>query len=211
MESRELRACFRALARVQVCECVVEQEHGGRVTDEGPPDGDVLGLAGRELGRHPLEQSAELHRSRDSRHAAIDVLLGCVMEAEREVEVVAHGEVRIEGVVLEHHRHVAVPRADVVDRPAADPDDSFVGLLESGDEAEHGGLPAAGRADEHQQLTIGDVQGQVPDGDDAAVALRHPFEADRCHHPASLIHGRRTASGGWTGRARAIRHRVPGA
>ena len=66
--------------------------------------------------------------------------------------------VRIERVVLEHHRDVAVARRHVVDDVAADPDLAAGDLLQPGDHAQRGGLAAAGRADQHDELLVGDLE-----------------------------------------------------
>ena len=66
--------------------------------------------------------------------------------------------VRIERVVLEHHGDVAVARAHVVDDLAADLDLAVVGVLEAGDGAQQRALAAAGRADQHGELAVGDVE-----------------------------------------------------
>ena len=65
---------------------------------------------------------------------------------------------RIQRVVLEHHRDVAVARRHVVDHVAADPDLAVGDLLQPGDHAQRGGLAAAGRADQHDEFLIGDVE-----------------------------------------------------
>ena len=44
------------------------------------------------------------------------------LHLEREADVVAHRHVRVERVVLEDHRDVAILRLEVVDDPAADAD-----------------------------------------------------------------------------------------
>ena len=51
----------------------------------------------------------------------------------REAHVVGDRHVRIEGVVLEHHRHVAILRSDVRDVLVTDEDGSFIDALEPAD------------------------------------------------------------------------------
>ena len=66
--------------------------------------------------------SREPERRRRLGDAAVDLVAGDLAQLEPEREVVAHRHVRIERVVLEDHRDVAVARRDVVDAPAADRD-----------------------------------------------------------------------------------------
>ena len=68
--------------------------------------------------------------------------------AEPEGDVVEHRHVRVERVVLEDHRDVALPGARVVDAPVADQDLALGHRLEPGDHPERGRLSAAGRPDE---------------------------------------------------------------
>ena len=83
---------------------------------------------------------------------------------------------RVERVALEHHRDVAVLGLDVVDDPVADPDRALGRILEPGDHAQRGGLPAARRAEQHEELAVVDLEREVVDGDDVAEALRHVLE-----------------------------------
>ena len=63
----------------------------------------------------------------------------------------------IEGVVLEHHGDVAGFGRRVVHHRPADRDLAVGDVLEAGDHPKQGGLAAAGRADENQELAVVDV------------------------------------------------------
>ncbi len=59
---------------------------------------------------------------------------------------------------------------------------AFADLLEAGDHSKRGRLAAAGRADEHHELAVANLELEI--GDSArtvAVALRHVAELDVCH------------------------------
>ena len=71
--------------------------------------------------------------------------------------VLEHGHVRVERVVLEHHRDVALLRRDVVDHAAADRDLAVGDLLQPGDHAQQRRLAAARRADQHAELAVVDL------------------------------------------------------
>jgi hypothetical protein len=65
---------------------------------------------------------------------------------------------RIQGVGLEHHGDAPVRgRQDVDDLPA-DGDLAGIRILQSGDDAQQGGLAAAGGPDEDHELAIRDVE-----------------------------------------------------
>jgi hypothetical protein len=71
---------------------------------------------------------------------------------------------RIERVVLEHHGDVALGRVEVVDDALADGDRPLGDRLEPGDHAQKRGLAAAGRADEHEEFAVVDVDRHRVDG-----------------------------------------------
>ena len=54
-------------------------------------------------------------------------------------------------------------------------------LLQAGEHAQAGGLAAARRADEDEELLVGDLDVEVVDGDDIAEALVDVFEGDTGH------------------------------
>ena len=117
-----------------------------------------------------------------SRTLPIDLFLGELAELEPERHVVVHGHVRVERVVLEHHRDVPLLRGDGVDDPVVDGDRAAADALETRDHPQSGGLPAAGRADEDDELAVLDVEVEVGDGDRAVrVLLRHVVQHDLCH------------------------------
>jgi hypothetical protein len=72
--------------------------------------------------------------------------------------------VRVERIVLEHHRDVAITRGELVDPLAADQELTLGDVLQSGDHPERRGLPAARRTDENHELAVLDVEIHVLDG-----------------------------------------------
>jgi hypothetical protein len=90
-------------------------------------------------------------------------------QAEAEGDVVGDREVGVERVVLEHHRDVALLGRELVHDPAADRHGPVRDLLEARDHAERGRFPAAGGADEDEELAVVDVEGEVDHGVEAVV------------------------------------------
>ena len=77
---------------------------------------------------------------------------------------------------------VAVPLEHVVHPGAADVEIAARDVLEPGDHPERGRLAAAGRADEHHELAVGNVEVEGVDGLGAvAVHLRHVVEHNAGH------------------------------
>jgi hypothetical protein len=99
-----------------------------------------------ELARLALEQILDVEDARRLLHRARSRPWDSLQpQPERHVLVDRH--VRVERVVLEHHRHVAVLRRHVVDDLAVDRDLAVGDLLEPCDHAQRRRLAAARRAD----------------------------------------------------------------
>src|SRR5207244_643338 len=145
--------------RVDVRQRLVHEEHRRRARDR-TPDRHALPLSSRELLGLSLEELPDPEHAADLVHSAIDLLLWDVPQLQPECDVVVDGHVRVEGVVLEHHRDVAVFRGDVVDDALADHDVAAGLLFQPGEHPERRGLAAAGWSDEHEELAVahGDVQ-----------------------------------------------------
>src|SRR5205823_7104535 len=69
----------------------------------------------------------------------------------------AHRHVRVERVILEDHRDVALLGRNPVNDPAANRDLAFADLLETRDHAQQRRLAAARRSDQHAEFAVGDV------------------------------------------------------
>ncbi len=158
MQALELRACVDAERGIEVGERLVHQEHRGLPRDRAA-DRDTLTLAARQLLRLPLEELLETEHVRDLAHAPIDLGLRHASQLQSEGDVVVDGHVRVERVVLEDHRDVAILGRDVVDEALADEDVAARLLFEPGDHAKGGRLAATGGSDEHEELFVLDLQG----------------------------------------------------
>ena len=86
------------------------------------------------------------------------LLGGHLRHLQRERHVVGDRHVRVERVVLEHHRDVAVLGRHVGDVAVADEDLAVVDLLEPREHPQGRGLAAPGRADEDHELAVVDLE-----------------------------------------------------
>ena len=75
----------------------------------------ALALAAGERAGLALEQLADAEQVGGALDPPLPLVLRDVLHAQREADVVADGHVRVQRVVLEHHRDVAVDRVEVVD------------------------------------------------------------------------------------------------
>ena len=81
-----------------------------------------------------------------------------------ELDVLQRGQVREEAVRLEDHPHVAPVGRHVRDVLAADQDPAGVGVLQPGEDPQRGGLAAAGRAEQRDQLARARCPGRARRG-----------------------------------------------
>jgi hypothetical protein len=168
---------------VEVRERLVHEERL-RLADDRPAHGDALPLTARELAGLAVEELLESELRRDLRHAPRSLGLRDLPQPEPEREVRGDRHVRVQRVVLEDHGEVAVLWRDVSDVPLAEYDASFRDCLEPRDQPEERRLAAAGRADEHEELTVGDLEGDVVHGLDVVrVDLRDVLEPDPTTRP----------------------------
>src|SRR2546423_75632 len=108
------------------------------------------------------------------------------LQPQSEAHIIVNAHVRIESVVLEDHRNVAVLRRHVVHDAVAYVDLPARRLFKARDHPQRGGLAAAGRPDEHQKLLILDIKVDLVYRDDFFKLFGQLFERDASHdamHP----------------------------
>ena len=89
---------------------------------------------------------------------------------------------RKEGVVLEHGVDVALVGRHAFGGLAEDLDVTFSRLLETGNEAQAGGLARAGRAEHGEEFALGDIEGHAVDGPHRAEMAADIHEFDGWRH-----------------------------
>ena len=144
MQILQLQAHLHAQLSVEVGERLVEQEHS-RFTHDGAAHGHALALAARELTRLAIEQLAEFENARCLFDARLDIALGQAANLQAIRHVVEHAHVRIERVVLEHHRDVALGGLQFVDDAVANPHLATGDGLQARHHAQQRGFAAARR------------------------------------------------------------------
>ena len=154
-----------------------------RGADDRAAHGHPLALTTGESLRLALEIRLEVEDLGSFLDALADLGLLDAGDLQGEAHVVGDRHVRIERVVLEDHRHVAVLGREVGDVPVTDPDLALVDLFETGEHAQGGGLATAGGADDDEELTVFDVDVELVDGRVvvARVDPGRPVELHCCH------------------------------
>src|SRR5262249_36688677 len=101
---------------------------------------------------------------------------------EPEGDVLEHREVWIERIRLKDHCDVPFAGRNVVDHPIADRDRPLADLLEAGDHTQRRRLAAPGWPDDHDELAVTDLEGQVVDRTGSVrVDLRDVLKRDSGH------------------------------
>ena len=181
LQAGDLGPHLDAQLGVEVRERLVHEE-GLRLAHDGPAHRHALALTTGELTRFAVEVVVQLQDARCLGHALDDLVLRHLAQLQREGDVVAHREVGVQGVGLEHHGDVPVLRLQTGDVVSADEQVAVGDRFEPGDHPQGGRLAAAGRPDEHQELAVVHLEIQVVHGVEAVlVDLVDLVERDRCH------------------------------
>src|SRR5919106_1166062 len=161
-DRRELVAHRPAQERIDVRPGLVEEDGLGRGRKRAR-ESDALLLAAGELVREAVPERREADHLEQLRDAA-----RTVAARDAEADVLRHGQVREEGVVLENHadapplgRH---PRGRVRDRALEQAHLAAVRPLEARDQAQQRRLAAARGAEERYELAALDAEVGVVDG-----------------------------------------------
>ncbi|MPM84688.1 hypothetical protein SDC9_131761 [bioreactor metagenome] len=142
---------------VEVAQRLVHEEDL-RMANNCAADGDTLALtAGERLGLS-LQILGDTENLRRFLHLLVDLSLGNLAQLESERHVFIHGHMRVERVVLEDHRDVAILGGNVVDETVADVKLTLGNLFQTGDHAQSCRFAAAGRPDENHKLFVRDVK-----------------------------------------------------
>ena len=186
LDARDLGAHLDAELRVEVRERLVHEERL-RLADDRPTHRDPLALA---AGKRPRPLAEDLLEPQDTRRVAnppVDLLALELSQLQPEGHVLVRGHVRVERVVLEDHRDVAVLRREVVHDLAADANDAVADRLEPGHHPERARLPAARGPDEDDELAVADLEVEVADRmRPVRIDLVQLFELDLGHRAPSF-------------------------
>ena len=109
------------------------------------------------MPRPAVEHGAKFENPRRLLDTVIDLGLRHAAIAQAIGHVVVDAHMRVERVILEHHRNVAIGRLDLVDDASADIDFAAGDGLEPRDHPEQRRLAAAGRTNQYAELPVGDI------------------------------------------------------
>jgi hypothetical protein len=194
----QLDAHLHAQAGVQIRQRLIEQEHR-RLAHDGAADRHPLPLAAGQGFRRAVQQVRDLQHLGGLLDLLAGLRLGDFRHLQAEAHVLGDGHVRIKRVTLEHHRHAALGRRQVVGDLVADLQLAGGDAFQPGNHPHHGALAAARRADEDHELAVAHVQIDALDHlDGVVVGLADAPQCDAGH--VGLLECRMLSGSG--GRAR---------
>ena len=174
----ELRAFAQLL--VERGQRLVEQQHL-RPPRQRARQRHALPLAAGQLIGLALLQPVELDQRHHLGDAGVDLRARHAGALQAERDVVAHGEMRKQRVVLEHHVDRPLVRRHLRDVLAVEQDAALIRRLEAGQHAQQRGLAAAARAQQREELAGADVERQAIHRAKAAESLGHALDAQQRH------------------------------
>ncbi len=153
LDPRDLAAHVDAQLGVEIREGLVHQEHR-RLAHDRPAHSHPLALAPRQRPGLAVEVLAQLQDLGGALDPLLHLRLGDLGQLQRVGDVLADGQVGVEGVVLEDHGNVALARVHLGHLVAAYAQHSLADLLQPGDHAKRRGLAAPRRPHEHHELAV---------------------------------------------------------
>jgi hypothetical protein len=147
---------------IQGAERFVEQQDLWLVRERAR-HGDTLLLASGELARQALVHAFEGYQLEQLLPAGPAIGGLHAPDAQCEFDVVGHGHVAEQRVVLEDEADAAIPGAHVRDVAAVKRDAAVVDTREAGDGPQQGALAAARGAQEHEEFALAHLDGDVVD------------------------------------------------
>ena len=186
MKSLELGSHLATEFCIEVGKRLVHEEDL-RLGSQCPCDGDSLLLTSGELCRVTTNELLDPEHLQHLLDTLLDVVLLPFEVLESESDVLVDRHVRPQGIVLEQKSDVSLGRRDVDSRlrveddlvPYCDP--SLGGSLETRDHSQRGGLTAAGRAEQCDEVMLVDVKIQIIDGDEFLKTFGNVFQSDFRH------------------------------
>ena len=206
LQSPDLGAQFHPQLGIQIAQRLVEQEQR-RCAHQGAGDGHPLLLTTGKLARLAIQQRSDTHPIGGLVHPLGDLVFRHSGVAQREADVARHGQLRVQRVVLEHHRHVAVPRRLGGDVTPVDQNAAAVGRFQARSDSQRGGLAAARRTHQDRQRTVRQLQIQTVHHGVAPESSGDATQLDDAHLVAPT--DRPPTRNRWAARASTYTGRIP--
>ena len=177
LNAHQLELGVLAQLLVQRGQRLVQQQKLG-LTRQRPGQRHPLALTARNLVRLARGERRQLHQIEHGAHPLGARRCGHPFVLQPIAHVPFHRHVRKQRVALKHHVHRAIPGRHPTHVLPVDEDAPAGRSLEPRQHPQQGGLAAARPAQQAEDFTLGDGQGNVPDRRKAAKAFRHALKPD---------------------------------
>ena len=176
MQPADLRTHLQPQRGVQVGQRLVH-EHQRRFRHDRPRDGHPLLLPAGQLRRVLVRLAGQPHQPQRLVHPPGPLGPRDLPHGQAGRGVAPHGQVREQGVVLEHHAETALLRRQLVDAPAVEHDLPVGQRQQPGQAVQRGRLAAAGRPEQRHELAAPDRQVHALQRDVVAEDPPHAVDA----------------------------------
>ena len=189
LDALELETHFGTQFGVERGQRLVHQIDGG-LAYQCAADRDPLHFAAGQRGSAIGELLPDMQQLGHVLDAAADegLIHATCRRAQGKGEIVVHGQMWIQRVLLEHEGDVALGRHLPGDVPAADHHAAMIGPLQPCDQPQCGGLAGAGRSKQHDEFAVSNRERKTAHCIHRAKALADINERDISHgalpHPA---------------------------
>ena len=171
-------SCRPSQLLVECAQRLVEEEHP-RPHRQGPGQRNTLLLAAGQLVDAPMPEMTQSHELEHLLDARLDRRPRLALRTQAEGDVLEHVHLREQSVVLEDDPDSALVRPLPDDRLAADTDVAGARILEARDDPQRGRLTRPARAEERDELPIGELQIEPLDRNRISIRAPELHEADR--------------------------------
>ena len=168
LDAADLLSRLQAKTGVKVGEGLIQKENP-RHLHQRTGNGDTLLLAAGELAGLALHQHLDLHQLRGLKRTFLHFLFGQLLTSpqvlQREENILPHGQVRIEGIVLKHQADTPVFRRKLGHIIVTEEYFPFCRRFKPADQVQGRTLPASRRAQKADQLSVGNLKIKMIDCD----------------------------------------------
>ena len=176
LQDTNLARHFLAQRGVEIRQRLIEQQQA-RMDGQCAGQRDALLLAARKFARQAGGQRFQLHQAQHFADACRGGGCRPTPHLQPEGDVAHDGQVRKQRIALEHDAHLAPMRRQCNDAAAVQADVARGRRNETGDQPQRGGLAAAGRAEQYDQLAGLDLQRHVAHHGMCAKMLRQILQS----------------------------------
>ena len=187
MRVSSVRISTRSLRSRLVSGSSMRNARGSRTSAR--PSATRCMLAARHLRRACAGAGARCAAAGHLPHPLVDLGLAQPAGPQRGGDVVRGRLLRVERVGLEHHRQVALGGRGPGRVDPGQVHGAVVGLLEPRDHAQRRRLARPGRAEQHEERALRDVEVQIPQGVHVAEGLPDAGRDDRARSSADHLLG----------------------